>query len=339
MLGRRTTVLGAAVGVALALVAGTAQAATIDLQQTHLKRGADARVAFADMADIHTRGGRLIPLPETNPPDQLSVLGRSSLGWVAWRSALEGDPLAYDDTLYAVTPQGGSSVLYDHSKAWEEFDDFDSWYALSDNGKRYVEWLADEGDGDITVRNLAGEKVGHDPFATSVVDFTGPRMAFLRDSRMYVWRIGHTSRLVTRRPADFADLDRNVIFLRTPDGRLGPTKLSKPRAVRWKAPFEAVRLSPDGTRVVGRKVCDHASCRRRPVFQIRRMDDGKLLTTFRTYNPGAAVVWESNRAVLVPLARPSDHTVAVGRCTVSQTCNRASPWLDHGPISFPRTER
>jgi hypothetical protein len=105
---------------------------------------------------------------------------------VAWRSALEGDPLTYEDTLYAVTPDGDSSVLHHHSRAWEEFNDFDSSYRLSDNGKRYVEWLADEGAGDLTVRNLAGEVVGHDPFATSVVDFTGPRMAFLRDSRMYV---------------------------------------------------------------------------------------------------------------------------------------------------------
>jgi hypothetical protein len=137
--------------------------------------------------------------------------------------------------------------------------------------------------------------------------------------------------------ADFADLDRDIVFLRTPDGRFGPTRLSKPGVVRWKAPFEALQLSPDGTRVVGRKACDRPSCQRRPVFQIRRMGDGRVLTTFRTYR--AAVTWESNNAVLVGVARPSEHTFTVARCRVAATCNRASGRLPDRPINFPTNGR
>jgi hypothetical protein len=323
--------------VAIGLVTGSAYAGPVDVHGEDLRRGADAQLLYSDGQKLHTRASGVIALPETEgPTDRLRLLGKTAAGWVVWRTQLDHDPSAFRNTLYSVAPDGTASVIYTSVIPWEEFNDLDQRYGLSKNGHRTVEWLMDEGSGPLIVRNLAGDVVGKTCCATRVVDFSGPRLTYLMDDRAFVWKPGTKPHLVTTRTASFAELQHDVIFLKTADGRSGPTRLSKPGSLRWKAPFEAVRLSPDGARVIGRKPCHVRRCVGRPVFQVRRMSDGALLGSFRAGNPREDMSWEGNRAVLFPVRRPSDDKVAVARCTIAAKCNRASGWMStDGGLSFP----
>jgi hypothetical protein len=66
------------------------------------------------------------------------------------------------------------------------------------------------------------------------------------------------------------------------------------------------------------------------------MSDGAVLSSFRTRRWSQDVAWEGNRAVLFPIKRASDGWLALGRCTVSGVCNRATGWMfASGRLSFP----
>lgn len=90
----------------------------------------------------------------------------------------------------------------------------------------------------------------------------------------------------------------------------------------------------DGTRVIGRT---HDSSANRPVFQIRRMSNGAVMSSFKASDPRQDIAWEGNKAVLFP-NYGLDGRIAIVRCSITGGCTRASDWIEsHDGLSFPFT--
>lgn len=331
----------AVAAVAIGALPSPSFADPVQVHPERLKRGPTAHVLFSDGTRLHTRASGVIRLPRSDRDfDGVRLLGKTRSTWVTWAQYWTGQ--GYVNTVGQVGADRSASVLYKLFTPFEEYGDYSFWYGLSTNGRRFAEndEINDGGPG-LTVRNLDGDVIGKTGWVYEVLDFSGPRMVYLAGGLLpYLWTPGQEPHLVTHRVAGFAELEHDVLFLETTDGRYGPTRLSRPGPVRWKAHFQATLLSPNGTRVLGlstRPICAPLDfrCQHRPVFQIRRMTDGAVLSSFRTRRWSQDVAWERNRAVLFPVKR-SDGAFALARCTVSRACNRATEWMfTSGGLTFP----
>jgi hypothetical protein len=344
----RTGLILGATMVAASLLAGVANASVQTVNPGDLARGANVKKLYADGAFIYPRTGAPVPMP---PPtgawsDYRRLLGgRALTGWVVWEHQLVGMPdgeVTMSDQLFRIRPGGHRRVIYTHSIPIPDTEghEYEFWSGLSEDGKRTAAMLSDYGEGRLIVRTLAGEVVGRVSEVNAVGSFSGPRVAYFHNSHAYLWTPGHKPRRVTGRRAACVDLKHNVMFAETPDHRFGPTSLSHPGPVRWSAGFHPIRLSPNGSRVVGFKASTSQGPLLRPTVQMRRMSDGKVLASFRVDDPGQDLVWESNDAVLYPdhdWSRRTNNAVIV-RCRISGRCVRASSWFDDsGQFSFPHT--
>lgn len=114
------------------------------------------------------------------------------------------------------------------------------------------------------------------------------------------------------------------------DGSFGLARISKPGAVRWKANWRPIRLSPDGTKLVG-----YAETLAGPkeIIQIRRVRDGRVLRAFKVDRIGGygdTIAWENNTSILFE-GRSDEGVGVLVRCKVGGYCARASAW-------FPRLD-
>jgi hypothetical protein len=337
-LGLGATVAVAA--VAVGMLSGPSFADPVTVHAERLKRGPTAHVLFSDGTRLHTRASGVIAFP-AGDPDLRSVrlLGKTPSTWVIWDQ--QSNVEEYVNTIRQIGTDGSASVVYSLVTPKEEYGDYSFWYRLSTNGRRFAEndEINDGGPG-LTVRNLDGDVIGKTGWVYQVLDFSGPRMVYLAGGLVpYLWTPGQEPKRVTDRIASYAELKHDVIFLETTHGRYGPTRLSRPGSVPWKAHFQATLLSPNGRRVLGMSTrCAPLDfhCQHWPVFQIRSMSNGDVLSSFRTRRWSQDVAWEGNRAVLFPIKRASDGWLALGRCTVSGVCNRATGWMfASGRLSFP----
>jgi hypothetical protein len=291
-----------------------------------LPPGHQPRTTYLVGRTIHPKNGDpiVIDVPRARW-DGLRLLGRGDRGWVVQSS---GDPFR----LYNVSPRGTARPFLTLSSYAG-----DSEWRLSRDGSRVLAWTEDrDGTSSVRVYGVGGRRLGGRSFGSLgfVLDFAGPRLLASVD-RTISWRLGSKPRLVTPRRSRMAAPGRDVLFVVRDDGRVGPTRLSAPGAPRWVARFDAIRISPDGRYVLGRRQDGEAWPIN--VLEVRRLTDGRLISVFRLGGDAwlrrQTVWWESARTFLFRVETPRGRTVI--RCGIGGTCNRATRWVRSTDFSIP----
>jgi hypothetical protein len=326
----RTRLAVATAGLLGLLLSGSAQAAPIVVEPEDLPRGASATITVGHGFQLRSAKGVIIPLPASKYG--MKLLGRVADGWIVWESeflGLDGSR----DRLYLIKEDATATMFHELLLPYEEDGFGTTHYRLSDSRKRIAEVISVDGFGNISVLDLSGNEVASHGFnGSSVLDFSGPRMivgtsAGVGDAES--WRIGSEPTTIINRPANFADISHDLLSRQTVYGTFGLARISKPGAIRWKADWRPVRLSPDGTKLVGVA----GSAGPKEIIQIRRVRDGKVLRAFKVDRMGGigeTIAWENNSSILFD-GRNDEGVGVLVRCKVGGYCARASAW-------FPRLD-
>jgi hypothetical protein len=324
----RTRLAVATVGVLGLLLSGAAQAAPIVVEPEDLPRGAGATITVGHGFELRAGNGTIIPLPESE--SGMTLLGRVADGWVVWEHAFLGvDGTA--DRLYLIEGDGTATMFHELLLPYLEDGFRETHYRLSDSRTRIAQVISKDGFGNIAVLDLNGDKVASQGFnGSTVLDFSGPRMIVGTSAGVGAaesWRIGNEPRTIVERPANFADIGHDLLSREMFDGSFGLARISRPGAIRWRADWTPLRLSPDGTKLVGSAMPSSAGPQE--ILQIRRVSDGKVLRAFkvdRVGGIGETVAWESNTSILFE-GRNDEGARVLVRCTVGGYCARASAWF------------
>lgn len=298
----------------------------VDLRPGALKPGHRPRTTYMVGRTIHPKTGDPIVLDVPRARwEGLRLLGRGDRGWVVQSS---GDPFL----VYNVSARGTAKPFLTLSSY-----DGDAEWRLSRDGSRVLSWADDRGGfSSVTVYGVNGRRLGGRSFGSlgHVLDFAGPRLLATVDRTIWWWPESRPT-LVTPRSSRMAAPGRDTLFVVRDDGRVGPTKLSAPGTPRWTARFDAIRISPDGRYVLGRRQDGEAWPIN--VLEVRRLTDGHLVRAFRLGDDDwlrrSTIWWESARAFLFRVETSRGRTVV--RCWVGGTCNRATRWVQDTDFSIP----
>jgi hypothetical protein len=307
-------VLAAAVVVPLGL-AGPAEARAV---------GDAPTVTWQSGRTVHTATGQVVTLPRS-VPTYAQVLGQRHDEWIV------------------VVPGGEAEVLAVRGghvrRVWRHvYDESATSYTLVSGRDQVVEWNYTRGTTSYgVVFDLRGEELGSRSWGGFADVLAADAEGVLVSGRTQTVRWVPGRKPVPVAPtATFADPAHDVLFAMTDDGA-GPTTLSAPGTPAWAAHFDPETVSPSGTWVAG------ATYGTRPKLQVRRLSDGTpapLPLVKLDADPTVVGVshvqlrWESDDVVLLVV-----HGVlgrAVVRCTVTGSCERATPWVKGQALSFPQ---
>jgi hypothetical protein len=319
------------VGAALAglLVLGMSGSSSAIPPLDDLPRGPDTVIPhLVDGAPpVIKAPGVEIPLPTavTTDNDYFALVGRTDLGWLVLASRGDGEGGTERDSLHMVTTTASTRLL--------EFGHYFGFphYRLSTSRKRIIRYPT---GGDIvqylTVYDLQGHLLAKRKADDVLVwDFTGTRVLYGNRS----WRLGERPRVLTSLRVEFADIGNNTLVVKEKVGpRRAVASLTHPGRFRWRAYFHPRMISPDGTRIAGWGTTQRGKFR--GILQVRRMSDGRLLTSidasaalFAPYVmiDGPVMRWEGNAAVVFPgtYDNSSGPDVLV-KCTMTKVCSRVS---------------
>ena len=316
-------VMGAAL-VGLAPTPGPA-AATSAAAPTYAR----AHTAYLVGAMLYLPTGEAVHLPirERHAPTT-NLLGSTASGWVL---GVHRDFRAYAGA--TLTDLGPRPLEEVHRQE-----------LLSSDGTRVVSAWIDEEDG------VHAMVVGLDGSAVELPVVTNTRggLSAAVEDRVYVAGASGIDELVVGEPeprrlttlvTDLVDPAHEVAFVR-PGGvrKAGPAPFdatAEPAvgAPSWLARFRAVRVSADGTRVLGSGPVD--GTRR---LQVRRMGDGALLASFPMPDRNSAsdvVGWDGDGASAVLAVVAVGDRRVLTRCSVRLgTCARVTP-PTAAPITLP----
>lgn len=184
----RGTPLAALVATVLVGTASaTAVAAPIEYGDT-LPQGRPVRAPYMDGLSIH-HDGTTVEVPaqlRTGAQDTFDLLGKSADGdWLVAHEDLNTTGEERNGVaVYRVNAAGATPLFSESHEGWATEEVFD--WRLSNNHRRMVQMDRLEGDSMVaTVRNLAGDVVARRAlgYAQGVLDFSGPRMVVLNQSR------------------------------------------------------------------------------------------------------------------------------------------------------------
>ena len=212
--------------------------------------------------------------------------------------------------------------------------------ALSTKGTRYA---VSDFDGDdssfVVVRDLTGHKVAQRSFAGdgALLDLSRSR-AVIGTTATAVWWFADPEHLGTGSVTELgvdgvtASLAHDSVLVR--DGGtddVGPTSLSAPGTPSWSAPLADPRISPDGSRVIGRNGSQP------DWLDLRALSDGHLVSRIEVdHVAGQVPSWDTDHAYVVIGATngTGDHERLV-RCTAAGHCRGQSAVRPRGQISLP----
>jgi hypothetical protein len=303
-----------------------------------LPRGRDADLAWLERLDqprgaalLHRRDGteRRIDVPR-NPAHELRLVGRSSAGWLVEQVRQRSV------RLYAVSGHGSARQV---AEAWDRENGTS--FLPSADADRVLRWTSDRDGGALgVVRSLSGEVPGR---TSARLAFPGEVGTALRwdGGGVRIALPGRTCTWVPPEPADdvvesltcvdahsaVVSPKHDLALVETTDGRYGPTSLAAPATPAWDAAFVPSAVSADGTLVAG---VAHTPTTRHEDLQVRRVADGRLLTTRRlTHQLGEQVWFERGGGGLVYLSGVPGRGYVLVRCMVDAgrggaECARAS---------------
>jgi hypothetical protein len=326
-----------AVAATCLLVAGLSGPSTAITPLADMPRGADTVVPHLvySTPPVIEAPGVAIPLPPevTAGNTIFRLVGRTELGWVVSAQARDDfDGWLTNDELHLVTSSDSTELF---AADLPVARDQSTHYRLSTSRKRVIRWVIGDGPWSFKIFDLSGNMVVEKPLGTEtwVSDFTGTRVVyqpFTQGGGTRSWTIGQSSRKLTDRPTWFADIANNTLVVKYGDHYKAFATLTHPGQFRWKAYFFPEIISPDGSRVAG------WADRNDNVIQVRRLSDGKLLTSLYVSNVNAVrmspIRFEGNSAVVFQAGYGNGTGVLV-RCNLAKVCARVS---DAGPgIGFP----
>jgi hypothetical protein len=257
-----------------------------------------------------------VPLPSevTSGNNAIKLVGRTDLGWLVSAAYVDSEGIQDHESLHLVTATGSTQIL-----GLDQSQEGRSHYRLSSTRKRVLRWT-DDSPAYLTVYTLTGQIVAERRISPAWVwDFSGTRVLYGNRS----WRIGEAPRTLTTRRVGFADIGNNTLVVRGSNARWAFATLTRPGRLRWQAHFKPAIISPDGSRVAGWAETKLGVTR--DVVQVRRMTDGKLLSTIDVSTAGTEwrdpLRWEGNYAVL--FRAWTDGAVLV-KCTLARVCSRVS---------------
>lgn len=290
-----------------------------------LPRGADTvlpRLVLSTPAVIEAPGVS-IPLPAevTDGHPRVQLVGRTDLGWLVSAQGHDGDGWMTSDSLHLVTATGSTEIF---SLDYPFARDQSTHYMLNRARTRVIRWVIGDVPTDFTIFNLSGNVVVQRPTRsdTWVFDFTGTRAIYSSSAGgTWSWTVGQKPRKLTDRRTFMADIANNAFVVKRGDHYKAFATLTHPGRFRWQAYFFPSLISPDGRRVAG------WADKHDEIIQVRRMSDGKLLTSLHVANVGARrgqmIRWEGNSAVVFRAGEYGEDSVLV-RCTLAKACARVS---------------
>jgi hypothetical protein len=318
-----TTVLTTVLAVSgIGLFLGPATAATpVPTHLAHAQVGPPPDVLMMEGRSINRPDGTSlrVPLPRL-----------SGTYWSLVSSAPGGYLLVnYDHHLHLdlYRLRHGTRHLLARTRAVPEYADV----LAADNGRRVAFWSQGNA-GEHTVGKVydaRGRLVTQVRVAGSsrMLDFDGDR-AVISGPTTSLWTTGAAPVQISADHAYLASLRYDLLFVRTADGRVGPTSVTAPGAPAWTAPFKPTALSADGRLVVG-DVTGHTDR-----VQVRRVGDGHVVADLavRGHVNDEPLVLEDDHHLLVE-ALVDHHGRSLFRCGLTGHCVRTYGWLSGSVFS------
>jgi hypothetical protein len=267
---------------------------------------------------------------------QQQLLGRSRRRWVvAWRRGLvNGVSLVAKNK----APRGVPG------RRFKSYADMGIGYRLTRDGRTLIIDSLDRGGALSALADVStGDQVGnaYDDGIVSILDGERDRFVVLsNDYSRYVaqeWAPSSGDLAKLGKGASYANVDRDLLFIKTHGRNYGPVSLTRARAGQrtppWTAPFQPLDISPDGLTALGLRV-PKSVFHSPAILDIRRLSDGALLDSVKydkaiteeTWQAGVGhdqtARWETNEAYVFEMQNKRGSILI--RCTVAGDCERAS---------------
>lgn len=253
---------------------------TIDPRE--LDRGPDAAVDHLQDGVIHAADGTTVRVGIPHGRQRIALLGAVGTAWAVatWRRA-DSSSGPGEATVDLVRP-GAAPVRVPRSRMPYYADSYVG-FRLSRDGAQLLTTTYDRGGSTTQLRATATGRLGGTSYSGAFFqpfDADAGHVLTWYDNEFGRLRVAdwagdeRFTRVATS--AVYADLRRDLMFVRTSGRDFGPTPISAPVVPAWSAPFQPLDVSPDGATAIGLRIT-RSGFTSRAILDVRSMADGSLV--------------------------------------------------------------